>query len=200
MRRGCYSRPERCQKILNERASYLSCAELTDVDLTGSPLSQFQYAKLDKGEMLNVVATINSSLSRPLSDRNLSETFELWWPKLQSAINEMDFSKPEGRAQPKSKASQEDRLAVLEESVNELLHISRRLEFQSKRRAPSNALMRAQRLRDETRRMSAHRESVIANALRVTQRIQRPQKTRRSKPLPSGSAGKKETISIPEDN
>lgn len=97
---------------------------VSDADLTGSPLAQFQYARLDKADVRDVIATINSSLTRPLDARALEETFELWWPKLEGVINKIEFTKDE--TPPKSK-SQEERLAVLEQSVNELLHLTRRM-------------------------------------------------------------------------
>src|SRR5262244_297309 len=60
-------------------------------DLEG-PLAQFQATRANKEDTRRLVASINSALSDGLglTETKLQEAFELWWPKLESVLNEID--------------------------------------------------------------------------------------------------------------
>ncbi len=71
------------------------CSILFDFDpssLTG-PLSQFQATKFYKDDMLELLKTINKNLdSHQLTDHQLAETFNVWWPLLEEEINKVPKS------------------------------------------------------------------------------------------------------------
>jgi hypothetical protein len=52
------------------------------------PLSQFQATQVSKDDILKLLKTLNKNLKDDkLSEKQLEETFELWWPKLKSEID-----------------------------------------------------------------------------------------------------------------
>jgi TIR domain-containing protein len=59
--------------------------EPTDVR---EPLAQFQATRAQKDDVRKLVFTINSTLGdSKLPDSELSETFEVWWPKLEERLS-----------------------------------------------------------------------------------------------------------------
>jgi len=68
--------------------TYLLELEHTDVQ---PPLAQFQHTKHDPVEMKALLDTINAQLPAEarLSDGQLTETFETWWPKLEAKFKDM---------------------------------------------------------------------------------------------------------------
>jgi hypothetical protein len=50
------------------------------------PLAQFQGRRLDAEDMFTLVQALNSGLEPRLSDAAIRESFDLWWPKLESSI------------------------------------------------------------------------------------------------------------------
>src|SRR5690606_5868336 len=75
--------------------------ELQASQLSG-PLAQFQSLALDKAGILKVLETLNSALdpSFQLRDADLEQTFEVWWPRLESdlsAIPPVEGTTPEQR-------------------------------------------------------------------------------------------------------
>lgn len=74
----------------------LICPLLYDMkpsQVTG-PLSQFQAKVLDKTGILGILQTLNTSCKKALSEVNLKESLEMWWPKLNeilTAIPEADL-------------------------------------------------------------------------------------------------------------
>jgi len=52
------------------------------------PLSQFQATSVEKEDVRKLVQTLNSRLvERPLPERQVDESFEVWWPKLEGDLN-----------------------------------------------------------------------------------------------------------------
>lgn len=124
------------KNLEKSRVIPILCA-VTDADLVGSPLSQFQYARLEKDEVRNVLLSVNRSLDRQLPDKQLDDTFELWWPKLDAFIETLDLSEQKSKqssAKTEKGDSEEERLRKVEEAVNELLHVTRRIAYESDRR------------------------------------------------------------------
>ena len=62
---------------------------LDSADLTG-PLTSFQATKFDKTDFRKLLNTINNTGSESkLESTVLNDVFEMWWPKLESKINEI---------------------------------------------------------------------------------------------------------------
>lgn len=64
------------------------------------PLKQFQYALVDHDGTFETVRTINAVLPLPLGDKELIDTFEVWWPKLEEKIKAIPESPEPPKAPP----------------------------------------------------------------------------------------------------
>jgi hypothetical protein len=51
------------------------------------PLRQFQYVTYEKEDVRKMIGTVNKMCEHSLEDSGLSETFDMWWPRLQSALD-----------------------------------------------------------------------------------------------------------------
>lgn len=51
------------------------------------PLVQFNAAVCNKEDTLKLITSINNALEEPLSSDGLSETFEMWWERLEQTLN-----------------------------------------------------------------------------------------------------------------
>jgi len=66
--------------------------KLEPASLTG-PMAQFQATKLHKDDMFRLLQSINKCLdNKMLTDNQLEESFEMWWPKLEIEINKIPSS------------------------------------------------------------------------------------------------------------
>ena len=80
------------------------CPMLFDFEpslLTG-PLAQFQATQFIKSDILDLLKTINKKIeSQTLSEKQLIETFDVWWPKIEDEINKIpkSFEKKPERSQ-----------------------------------------------------------------------------------------------------
>lgn len=61
---------------------------MTKGDLTG-PLSQFQASLIDHEGTKDIVRMLNEAIESPIPEGDLSETFEVWWPKLEEKFSTM---------------------------------------------------------------------------------------------------------------
>lgn len=62
--------------------------EYTDVR---EPLAQFQHTRATKDDLRKLISTINTSLGdSKLPESELSESFEVWWPKLEERLARID--------------------------------------------------------------------------------------------------------------
>ena len=59
-----------------------------------SPLADFQYTRFEKDDLKRLVRTINSVpvLEKKLSDIQLDQAYEMWWPKLEQWLKEIPSS------------------------------------------------------------------------------------------------------------
>ncbi|MCK5614772.1 TIR domain-containing protein [Candidatus Pacearchaeota archaeon] len=74
------------------------------------PLTQFQATKFSKSDLLELLKTINNNIEKEkLSETQLNETFQVWWPSLEKKINGVPKS-----SSKKPKRSERD---MLEEVV-----------------------------------------------------------------------------------
>lgn len=88
-------------------------------DLKG-PLSQFQATRFNKDEILKLIEGINKALpSNRLTAKQLEETFDLWWPRLEEKIKEI----PASAAEAKPHRTDRD---ILEEILNTVRILDRR--------------------------------------------------------------------------
>jgi TIR domain len=61
--------------------------EPTDVR---EPLAQFQHTRATKEDLRKLISTINNTLGDlKLSESELSETFDVWWPKLEERLSKI---------------------------------------------------------------------------------------------------------------
>lgn len=72
------------------------CTVLYDVEPAdfGDPLSQFQTTKTDKDDIKDLVKVINRvNEGASLTETDLEETFEVWWPKFEEKLSQIPKSK-----------------------------------------------------------------------------------------------------------
>jgi TIR domain-containing protein len=65
------------------------CTLLFDLEPTDvrEPLAQFQHTRAIKDDLRRLISTINNTLNDlKLPESELSETFEMWWPKLEERL------------------------------------------------------------------------------------------------------------------
>lgn len=63
--------------------------ELDPVDVR-DPLAQFQTTKAQKDDLRKLIHTINNSLGEvKLSETEINESFDVWWPKLEERLNDI---------------------------------------------------------------------------------------------------------------
>jgi hypothetical protein len=96
------------------------CPVLLGFDATSlqGPLSQFQATHLQKADMRKLLVTINKTLGEnSLPEKQLEESFGMWWPRLETIISSIQADKDE-------KAPERSERELLEE----LLQIARRLD------------------------------------------------------------------------
>jgi len=86
-------------------------------DLKG-PLVQFQAAEATEVDTRKLIGTINRALGdQALPDKQLSKTFEIWWPELEKALNGVRATKaPEAVPRPEREILEEILAAVREQS------------------------------------------------------------------------------------
>jgi TIR domain len=82
------------------------------------PLAQFQATRAVKDDVMKLILTINRTLGdSSLSDQKLREAFEVWWPRLESALDNI--------ASPEQILPQRETREVLEEILGLLREQSR---------------------------------------------------------------------------
>lgn len=69
---------------------YLLSVEANQVP--AGPLTQFQAVRADQEGTKNLLESINRRLSDGLSERQLAEQFEMWWPRLKEQLDEISAS------------------------------------------------------------------------------------------------------------
>ena len=133
--------------------------ETTELDLKGSPLLQFQYVKLEKEGVRNLVQGIfaNSDDSR-LTDGQLEGIFETWWSKLEGRIQDIERNDTaDGKAASKP-LSKDERMDRLENSVSDMLHLVRNLS-KNARSGPSFPVV-SRHDKERSRTVNSHRVEV----------------------------------------
>ncbi len=114
------------------------CPILLDIEPSEvkGPLSQFQLTKYQKNEMLALLQTINNVLENGrIADDFLYETFQLWWPKLESEIGKISICDSQS-------TSRRDDHDILEELLQIVRSISRQLPLKTIKWAVSDVTSR----------------------------------------------------------
>ena len=132
------------KSISDSRVVPLLCG-IEDIDLTGNPLSQFQYRKLVKSDVEWLVKDINSKSDVSVPWERLSKTFEKFWPDFEpeflaiQTANEHDNEERVVAGRQKGQGRIE--VEQLQESLNEILRAVRSQQRSST--SPRNALLDA---------------------------------------------------------
>lgn len=132
------------KSISDSRVVPLLCG-IEDIDLTGNPLSQFQYRKLVKSDVERLVKDINSKSDVSVPWERLSKTFEKFWPDFEpeflaiQTANEHDNEERVVAGRQKGQGRIE--VEQLQESLNEILRAVRSQQRSST--SPRNALLDA---------------------------------------------------------
>lgn len=121
------------------------------------PLSQFQATKLNEEDVLQLLYSINKRLGdKMLTEQQLNETFELWWPKLDTVLKSIEpVSKEE-------KPQRTDR-DILEEVLSIIRRIDRRSVTTDETESPSITL------EDILRTLTPKEEAVVRRYFGVGQ-------------------------------
>lgn len=95
--------------------SFLFGLEPTDVR---EPLAQFQHTRAQKNDIRKLMFTINNALGNTkLSESELSEAFEVWWPQLEQRLSDV----------PSSDRKSSDPVRAEREIIEEILDLVRGL-------------------------------------------------------------------------
>ena len=86
-------------------------------DLKG-PLVQFQATEANKLDTRRLVGTLNKALDdSALSEKQLDKTFEIWWPELESSLQEIRSAKAPQRPQRADREILEEILALVRDQA-----------------------------------------------------------------------------------
>ncbi|WP_420959353.1 TIR domain-containing protein [Brucella sp. IR073] len=109
-------------KSVKSRVIPLLCG-VHRIDTANSPLTQFQYAIVEKKEEIKaVIEQVNSAMVKPLDQKRLDNAFDKWWPDFQNEYSRIELiSTRDGK-----KVTESDRLDKIEAAIEELLISSRR--------------------------------------------------------------------------
>jgi hypothetical protein len=88
---------------------------LRPAELTG-PLSQFQATLPNVDDVTRLIKSLNAATERPIDDSRLTESVQVWWPRLEERLNAISSKKAEPSGEPKRNT---------DEMVAELLEITR---------------------------------------------------------------------------
>ena len=67
-------------------------------EIKEGPIAQFQSTTFDEADVKKLVRSLNTAADAPLSENRLNHTFETWWPKLKSQLDEIEgASNSQGR-------------------------------------------------------------------------------------------------------
>ena len=85
-------------------------------EVTG-PLLQFQSTIYERNDVLRLLRSINSSSDTPLTAARLERAFEIWWPRLQDAMQSLEKDSRWAKAENTGRS--------IDEKLNELLDLAR---------------------------------------------------------------------------
>lgn len=91
--------------------------KVTDVKL---PLAQFQAQPITRDGILEVLRSANAHCDRPLPEEQLRTACEVWWPRLDSKLQELLASRPPSSGTSTTERSQQDLLEEILTTVRGL--------------------------------------------------------------------------------
>ncbi len=96
------------------------------------PLSQFQATVIDKDDMLKLLQTINREIGEArLSENQLTEAFNLWWPKFEDEIAVIEPTKTELKERRSERDLTEEILKIVRGLERQLLPKSQSISLSS---------------------------------------------------------------------
>lgn len=96
---------------------------MSDADLSTSPLSQFQNRKLTKEDISTLILDINATSERPIAGERVLRSFEAFWPDSWSRIGKFIQDSERQASSPKTDTASQIR--NLQDAVSEVLKILR---------------------------------------------------------------------------
>jgi hypothetical protein len=94
-----------------------------------SPIAQLQLTSLDEADVLLLMQSMNKATKSPLNGLALTKAVEMWWPKLEEELDQIDV--PTDTALSAQDVEPEQPQVEVSEMVKELLHIVRGLDAKS---------------------------------------------------------------------
>jgi hypothetical protein len=106
--------------------------DLQLIDISASPLSQFQCISLGKSGLNNVMTSIFESLGDddPITESVFARSFETWWPELENSIAEIESLNKSDVGQPTS--TEVDRLGNIERAISDVISLIQKKDPPSK--------------------------------------------------------------------
>lgn len=96
---------------------------ISELDLANTPLSQFQAVPVNKDGMLKLVFDINKQCSTPLGERQVTNTFEKWWPDFEKSYSSISFAtKTSGGSEDKAPGK------IFADALEDIIQSLRRIE------------------------------------------------------------------------
>lgn len=84
------------------------------------PMVQFQSTIFTRDDVAKLVATLNRACGdSKLSDKRLEDTFDVWWPTLESALLEI-----KGTSEATDSGAEEEHDSSIDETLGEILYLS----------------------------------------------------------------------------
>ncbi|MBP1857775.1 toll/interleukin-1 receptor domain-containing protein [Rhizobium herbae] len=101
------------------------------LELSSSPLNQFQCVNLDKSGINSVMTSLFEGLSDDdaLTEIVFSRTFETWWPNLDGQIEDINSTK---KKTTEPKKTEEDRIGNIEKAVSDIIGLIQNKEPSAK--------------------------------------------------------------------
>ncbi len=104
--------------------------DLSDIDLTGNPLSHFQYRKLVKDDVAKIIRDISRRAEQPASWERLARTFDMFWPEYERGFLQIRETAAKGVEKP-VKESTANELKRMQRSMDEVLALLRMSQISS---------------------------------------------------------------------
>lgn len=106
------------------------------IDISTSPLNQFQNARVEKEEIFLIVEALNRVCDRQLQSERLRSTFEKWWPDFETAYSQINFlEKIENK--PAGAKGDAQRLDKIENALESIMGSIQLIRKDTRRMAPS---------------------------------------------------------------
>lgn len=141
--------------------TYLFGVSAADVQF---PLAQFQHTLANRDETLQLLLSINryaaQSGERSLSDEDLTATFALWWPSLESDLGKIQLASN----QISQKETQRSERELVEEVLEHVRGIRRELSGRGGTVSKGDIVVNAEALSDSLKRHGYKRDLVVRGA------------------------------------